>query len=67
MSGSHETVEEIERHNVMCARRVAEYWHRQAVQVEITGDPTKGPQMKLGPNGLPRSYQGEDAIRLRRP
>jgi len=65
MSGSRETVEEIERNHIMCARRVAEYWRRQAVKVELAGDPTKGPQIELAPNGLPRGYQGEDAIRLR--
>ena len=57
-----DTFEAIERHNVLIARRIAEYWRRQGIKTS----PTKGPQVKLGPTGLPPGYRGEDAMRLRR-
>src|ERR1051325_1625640 len=56
-----DTFEAIERHNVLIARRIAEYWRRQGIKTS----PTKGPQVKLGPTGLPPGYRGEDAMRLR--
>ena len=66
MSGDHESVEDIERHNVGIARRIVEYWQRQGVEIELTGDPTKELRSILGPGGLPRGYRGEDAIGLKK-
>ena len=57
-----ETVEEIERHNVRMSRRIVEYWRRQGVEIELSGDPTKEPHSLLGPGGLLRGYRGPDAI-----
>ena len=57
-----DTVEEIERHNVTIARRIAQYWRQQGVEIETAGDPTKPLALKLGPGGLPRGYRGQDAI-----
>ena len=59
-----DTVEEIERHNVLCARRIVEYWRKQGVRIELPDDPTKALRTVVGPNGLPRGYPGEDAIKL---
>jgi hypothetical protein len=64
MSDHADTVEAIERHNVQIARRIVEYWRHQGVEIRLTGDPTKEPRSVLGPNGLPRAYEGEDAIRV---
>jgi len=61
-----DTLEEIERHNVLCARRIVEYWLKQGVRIELPDDPTKALRTVVGPNGLPRGYAGEDAIRTRR-
>src|SRR5205807_9994736 len=63
---SDDTIEEIERHNVLCARRIVEYWLKQGVRIELPNDPTKALRTVVGPNGLPRGYAGEDAIRTRR-
>ncbi len=38
---SDDTIEEIERHNVLCARRIVEYWLKQGVRIELPNDPTK--------------------------
>src|SRR5205085_10418672 len=61
-----DTLEEIERHNVLCALRIVEYWLKQGVRIELPNDPTKALRTVVGPNGLPRGYAGEDAIRTRR-
>src|SRR5438477_10683814 len=61
-----DTLEEIERHNVLCARGIVEYWRKQGVRIELPDDPTKALRTVVGPNGLPRGYAGEDAIRTRR-
>ena len=61
-----DTLEEIERHNVLCARRIVEYWAKQGVRISSMGDPTKDLRTVVGPNGLPLGYAGEDAIRTRR-
>src|SRR5262249_51751678 len=61
MSGSRETVEEIERNNVMCARRVAEYWRRQAVKVELAGDQRRG--HKLSSRRM--AYRAVTRVRMR--
>ena len=66
MTDDYETLEEIERRNVGIARRIVEYWRRQAVEISLTGDPTKELRSTLGPGGLPRGYRGEDAIGLKR-
>ena len=58
----HETVADIERQNVKGARMLAAYWRRQGVEIGPNGDPTKALRAKLGPNGLPRGYRGNDAI-----
>ncbi len=58
----HETVADIERQNVKGARMLAAYWRRQGVEIGPNGDPTKALRAKLGPNGLPRGYRGDDAI-----
>ena len=63
MSDNADTLEAIERHNVQIARRVVEYWRRQGVEIRLPGDPTKDLRFALGPNGLPRGYDGKDAIR----
>ena len=63
---SDDTIEEIERHNVKCARRIVEYWRKQGVSIELADDPTKALRTVVGANGLPRGYAGEDAIRKRR-
>ena len=57
-----DTIEEIERHNVLCAPRIVEYW--QGVRIELPNDPTNALRTVVGPNGLPRGYAGEDAIKL---
>jgi hypothetical protein len=57
-----ETVAEIELHNVKVARMLVAYWRRQGVEIGPDGGPTKGLRAKLGPNGLPRGYRGQDAI-----
>ena len=62
MNDNADTFEAIGRHNVMIARRIAEYWRRQGIKIS----PTKEPQVKLGPTGLPSGYRGEVALRLRR-
>jgi len=62
---SDDTIEEIERHNLKCARRIVEYWGKQGVSIELADDPTKALRTVVGPNGLPRGYAGEDAIRAR--
>ena len=57
------TVEEVERHNIVCWQRFREYWRRQGINITVT-DPTK-PIMAMGfVAGLPRGYRGEDAIRV---
>jgi hypothetical protein len=61
---SDDTIEEIERHNLKCARRIVEYWRKQGVSIELADDPTKALRTVVEPNGLPRGYVGEDAIRL---
>ena len=66
MSDDYEMIEEIERHNVLCARCILEYWLKQGVGIELPDDPTKALQTVVGPNGLPRGYAGEDALRTRR-
>ena len=66
MTDDYETLEEIERHNVNIARRILEYWQRQGIKIELSGDPTKELRSILGPGGLPRGYRGEDAIGLKR-
>ena len=58
----HESIEEIERHNVRIARRIVEYWRRQGVKIELPGDPTKELRSILGPGALPRGYSGADSI-----
>ena len=58
----HETVAEVELHNVKVARMLVDYWRRQAVEFGPHVDPTKPLRAKLGPNGLPRGSRGEDAI-----
>src|SRR5438094_8082238 len=42
-AGSAETMSDGEtvRHNVRMARRIAEYWRRQGVEIELSDDPTK--------------------------
>jgi hypothetical protein len=57
----HESVEEIERHNVRMARLIRDYWAKQGVKISLTGDPTKGLKGLLGPGALPRGYRGGDA------
>ena len=57
-----ETVAEIELHNVKVARMLVDYWRRQGVEIGPNVDPPKALRAKLGPNGLPRGYRGEDAI-----
>jgi len=57
-----ETVAEIELHNVKVARMLVDYWRRQGVEIGANVDPTKALRAKLGLNGLPRGYRGEDAI-----
>ena len=48
-----------------CARGVlVEYWLKQGVRIELPNDPTKALRTVVGPNGLPRGYAGEDAIKL---
>ena len=66
MTDDYETLEDIERHNVQIARRIVEYWRRQGIKIELSGDPTKELRSILGPDGLPRGYQGVDAIGLKR-
>ena len=61
-----DNIEKIERHNVLCARRIVEYWLKQGVRIELSNDPIKALRTVVGPNGLPRGYAGEDAIRKRR-
>jgi hypothetical protein len=60
------TIEEIERHNILCWERFREYWRKQGVSVDVT-DPTKPITTSGFVAGLPRGYQGEDAIRVKRP
>ena len=62
-----ETVAEIELHNVKVARMLVDYWRRQGVEIGANVDPTKALRAKLGLNGLPRGYSGEDAIRVTAP
>ena len=62
-----ETVAEIELHNVKVARMLVDYWRRQGVEIGANVDPTKALRAKLGPNGLPRGYRGEDAIPVTAP
>jgi hypothetical protein len=62
-----ETVAEIELHNVKVARMLVDYWRRQGVEIGPNADPTKALRAKLGPNGLPRGYRGEDAIPVTAP
>ena len=66
MSDDYETIEQIERHNVLCARRIVEYRRKQGVRIELPNDPTKALRTVVGPNGSPRGYAGEDAIRTPR-
>jgi hypothetical protein len=59
------TVEEIERHNLLCWQRFCEYWRKQGITITVT-DSTK-PIIATGfVAGLPRGYRGEDAIRVKR-
>ena len=46
----HETVAEIELHNVKVARMLVDYWRRQGVEIGPNVDPTKALRAKLGPN-----------------
>ena len=62
-----ETVAEIELHNVKVARMSVDYWRRQGFEIAPNVDPTKALRAKLGPNGLPRGYPGEDAIPVTAP
>ena len=62
----YESLVEIERHNVQIARRIVEYWRRQGIKIELSGDATKELRSILGAGGLPRGYRGEDAIGLKR-
>jgi len=62
-----ESVAEIELHNVKIARMLVDYWRRQGVEIGPDVDPTKELRAKLGPNGLPRGYRGEDAIPVSAP
>ena len=62
----HETIEEIERHNVRMARLIQDYWAKQGVEISLTCDPTKDLRAILGPGALPRGYDGEDAIPAKR-
>ena len=59
-----DTIEDIERHNVMCWERFREYWRKQGVRIEVT-DPTKPIAATGFVAGLPRGYHGEDAIRVK--
>ena len=38
MRDDYETIEQIERHNVLCARRIVEYWRKQGVRIELPND-----------------------------
>jgi len=62
-----ETAAEIELHNVKVARMLVDYWRRQGVEIGPNVDPTKALRAKLGPNGLPPGYRGEDAIPVSAP
>jgi hypothetical protein len=62
----HESGEEIERRKVGIARRIVEYWRRQGVEISSSGDLTTDLRSILGPGGLPRGYQGQDAIPAKR-
>jgi hypothetical protein len=62
-----ETAAEIELHNVKVARMLVDYWRRQGVEVGPDADPTKALRAKLGANGLPRGYRGQDAIPVSAP
>jgi hypothetical protein len=62
----HVSLEEIERHNVRMARLIRDYWAKQGVKIELAGDPIKELHSVLGPGGLPRGYQGQDAIPAKR-
>ena len=57
-----DTIEEIEGHNVRIARRIADYWRKQGVEIELVRDATKGAVIEFGPGGLPAGYKGHDAI-----
>lgn len=64
MSDHADTIEAMERHNFQIARRIVEYWRQQGVEIRLTGDPTKELRSVLGASGLPRGYDGEDAIKV---
>ena len=64
MSGSDETLKDIERHNVMCWERFRTYWQKQGVTIAVT-DATKPITATGFVAGLPRGYRGEDAIRVK--
>ena len=66
MSESGDSVEEIERHNILCWERFREYWRKQGVNIAVT-DPTKPIEAAGFVGGLPRGYRGEDAICVKRP
>jgi hypothetical protein len=59
------SLQEIERHNVMCWERFREYWRKQGINITVT-DPTKPITATGFVAGLPRGYRGEDAIRVKR-
>jgi len=61
-----DNIEEIERHNVLCARRIVDTGLRKAPGSNCPMIPTKALRTVVGPNGLPRGYAGEDAIRTPR-
>ena len=69
----HESVEQIERHNVRLNRRIREYWRKQGYELRVIDDPTKGPMYEFGPGGLPKGYKGggwdiaQDAARVTDP
>ena len=59
------TIEEIERHNILCWQRFREYWRKQGVTITVI-DPTKPITATGFVAGLPRGYRREDAIRVKR-
>ena len=59
------TVEEIERHNILCWERFREYWRKQGIDITVP-DPTKPITATGFVSGLQRGYCGEDAIHVER-